>query len=258
MIKPCQNDNDVRTLHAKLMEASNTQSDLERFLEHVKQKLKGVQWDIVSGKMEDEERVFYALVNTNADAIAKMATTLNATEIAFFKKLISEAVRVGRERRSLLYMNALNFRSSVVSDEASSSQASASKLNLDQVERCMKLLEREGWIVVTEDERVEVGMRTHLELRDYLAEVGAAECAICGSYCTKPLSCSECDTKVHRRCLRNWSNHNGNKCPTDACPAPWDDQRGAPSVAPADQGSQPAPSPDESQSQSQRKRKARR
>ncbi|RUS20981.1 Nse1 non-SMC component of SMC5-6 complex-domain-containing protein [Endogone sp. FLAS-F59071] len=182
------------------------------------------QLDLEVRKMLDEidGEPSWALVNTNDDEIAQLATEYSAAEITYFKRLtIQESNSLYLVASDLLCPlqidlivhaddEAFSVTSLVALREASKLKPSISK---SAAETLLDRFVADGWLIKSRTGRYSMSTRCLLELQGYLREEyeeDILECTLCLDILTKGQRCDlqKCSARLHHHCARNYFARN--------------------------------------------------
>ncbi|RUO96053.1 Nse1 non-SMC component of SMC5-6 complex-domain-containing protein [Jimgerdemannia flammicorona] len=193
--------------------------DDERFLDFIATLNDSVgQFDMEIRKMHDETtgEPNWALVNTNGDEIAQLATEYTASEIAYFKRLIDLIVRADDDAFSVTSIVALR--------EASKLKTPITK---SAAEALLDKFVDDRWLIKARNGRYSMDIRCLLELQGYLRgeyEDEILECTLCLDILTKGQRCDvqNCSARLHHHCARNYFGpHRGEETVCMTCKTTW-------------------------------------
>ncbi|EFQ27694.1 RING-like domain-containing protein [Colletotrichum graminicola] len=230
-----------------------TQQDFESFLEAAAEAVSFFDYEIRSAVHQVSKKRVYALVNTASDPMTQLATTYNAEQIAFIKRLLDAMFETYNSPRMELMciteMQAIklarpprqqnNNRNDVDEDGApTQTQSSADKgLKHSEVEDMLMNLMNQGWLEKSRNGFYSLSPRALLELRAWLIDsyndpdAAAQEwqrikfCEACKGIVTVGQRCGEvdCNARLHHICAdAYWRTQRSHKCPR--CSRDWDDE----------------------------------
>ncbi|CAB4423032.1 unnamed protein product [Rhizophagus irregularis] len=170
-------------IYRKAYEATAVQ-DQETFTEFMttlNAKLNSIDLEFRKSHNEEDGSAVWALVNTNGDEIAKMATEYTPIEISFFRRLIELIVTADDESFSVSSITALK--------EVVKLKTSISKSN---GEILLQRFVDDKWLSRSRGGRYSLSLRSILELQYYLKkefEDYLSECILCYDIVTKGQRC---------------------------------------------------------------------
>ncbi|KAK1597277.1 RING-like domain-containing protein [Colletotrichum navitas] len=228
-----------------------TQQDFESFLQAAAEAVSFFDYEIRSAAHQVSKKRVYALVNTASDPMTQLATTYNAEQIAFIKRLLDAMFETYNSPRMELMciteMQAIklarpsrqqnNNRNDVDEDGApTQTQSSADKgLKHSEVEDMLMNLVNQGWLEKSRNGFYSLSPRALLELRAWLIDsyndpdAAAQEwqrikfCEACKGIVTVGQRCGEvdCNARLHHICAdAYWRTQRSHKCPR--CSRDWD------------------------------------
>ncbi|WYZ45329.1 hypothetical protein EsH8_VIII_000645 [Colletotrichum jinshuiense] len=224
-----------------------TPQDFESYLAAAAEGVSFFDYEIRSTVHQITKKRVYALVNTASDPMTQLATTYNAEQIAFTKRLLDAMFETYNSPRMelmcLTEMQAIKLarppRLNNNNDEdgaPSQTQSSADKgLKHSEVEDMLANLANQGWLEKSRDGFNSLSPRALLELRAWLIDSyndpdAAAEewqrikfCEACKEIVTIGQRCSErdCNARLHNTCQEAyWRTQRSHKCPK--CSREWD------------------------------------
>ncbi|RIB25033.1 Nse1 non-SMC component of SMC5-6 complex-domain-containing protein [Gigaspora rosea] len=203
-------------MYTKACNANNERApeEFQEFISTINQKLNLVDMEFRRSHDEDDGNPVWALVNTNGDEIAKLATEYTPAEISYFKRLIELIVTADDDAFSASSIMALK--------EASKIKTPLSK---SAAETLLQRFVDDKWLVQSQSGKYSMSQRTILELQAYLKdefEDYLIECTLCYDIVTKGQRCDvlECKSRFHHHCARRYfSSQNEKVCP--ACKITW-------------------------------------
>ncbi|CAI2175630.1 539_t:CDS:2 [Funneliformis geosporum] len=204
-------------LYQQACEATNEQNTetITEFIATINTKLNTVDLELRKSHNEDDGTAVWALVNTNGDEIAQIATEYTAVEITFFRRLIELIVTAEDEEFSVSSIIALK--------EVSKLKVPLSKSN---GETLLQRFTDDKWLIRSREGKYSLSQRSILELQQYLKEEfedHLLECTLCYDIVTKGQRCrvAQCKTRFHYHCVRRYFDSRNDKvCP--ACKIAWD------------------------------------
>lgn len=221
-------------IYRKAYEATAVQ-DQETFTEFMttlNTKLNSIDLEFRKSHNEEDGSAVWALVNTNGDEIAKMATEYTPIEISFFRRLIELIVTADDESFSVSSITALK--------EVVKLKTSISKSN---GEILLQRFVDDKWLSRSRGGRYSLSLRSILELQYYLKkefEDYLSECILCYDIVTKGQRCemAQCKARFHHHCARRYfDSKNIKKCPN--CEIAWDSSNVIGDCDSIDSGSRP-------------------
>ncbi|KAI8917198.1 Nse1 non-SMC component of SMC5-6 complex-domain-containing protein [Powellomyces hirtus] len=195
-------------------ETEYNEAALSSFLSEFNEMLDPYDMELRRGHAPDSGTTFYALVNTNGDEVAQVATCCTPAEIAYFKHLLEIIVTADDD--------VYEISSTVALSEASRIKPAMTKRDAEAfIERLIQakwLVDRNGLISMS--------LRTVLELQNYLKEEYGDrihECTLCMEIVTSDYercSVANCQTRLHVHCSNSYFPRQAQKnCPS--CQSPW-------------------------------------
>ncbi|CAG8722183.1 4646_t:CDS:2 [Dentiscutata erythropus] len=188
--------------------------EFQEFISTINQKLNLVDMEFRRSHDEDDGNPVWALVNTNGDEIAKLATEYSPAEISYFKRLIELIVTADDDAFSASSIMALKEASKI-----------KTQLSKSAAEILLQRFVDDKWLVQSQSGKYSMSQRTILELQAYLKdefEEYLIECTLCYDIVTKGQRCDvlECKSRFHHHCARRFfSSQNEKVCP--ACKIAW-------------------------------------
>ncbi|KAF4587301.1 Nse1 non-SMC component of SMC5-6 complex [Ophiocordyceps camponoti-floridani] len=197
-----------------------SQDLFESYLNLVSEAASMFDYEIRSTVHQLSKQRVYALVNTNSDPQTQLATTYNAEELAFIKRLLDGIFdKYNRPRMEVLAiteMQAIKFaRPNRRPSQAGQTEPSTDKgLKHSEVERVLAGLVDGGWLEKSRSGFYSVTPRALLELRPWLidmyndADAGQDDwqrikfCEACKDIVTAGLRCADpaCTFRLHEIC----------------------------------------------------------
>ncbi|RIA83400.1 Nse1 non-SMC component of SMC5-6 complex-domain-containing protein [Glomus cerebriforme] len=204
-------------LYNKAYEATDVQDPeaFTGFIATINTKLNTIDLEFRKSHEEETGTAVWALVNTNGDEIAKLATEYTPIEITYFRRLIELIVTAEDEAFSVSSILALK--------EASKLKPSISKSN---GETLLQRFVDDKWLNKSRGGIYSLSQRTILELQHFLKEEFEdilLECTLCFDIVTKGQRCkvAQCKARFHHHCAhRYFDSRNDKACPT--CKIDWD------------------------------------
>lgn len=159
--------------------------DFARFWGDIAVALKFCDLTIRAAKFEGDGKVYMAVVNESATAVAKLATRLSPAEIALFRVTLDDILRDDESaERGVEFMTALNYTELQMSQLPMTQDApgtqmtqlekqtqTVQKMSKSDKETAFKQLVDEGWLSRSNDGRfLRLGPRTFLELREFILD----------------------------------------------------------------------------------------
>ncbi|KAI8618104.1 Nse1 non-SMC component of SMC5-6 complex-domain-containing protein [Chytriomyces sp. MP71] len=196
-----------------------SQNAFAAFMSALNEHLAFLDLEFASLADPDSGRRYWALVNTAADDVAQFATTLNANEIAFLKKVIQ------------LIMTADDGVFQIPVSEALH-ESKLAKLTMQATETLIDTIIGSGWLAKNEHGWLRLGLRAIMELKTYLKEEFEDQvqyCSVCKELCTTSYEkCSDpaCPGRLHKACSAHFYGDRVSaatrKCPQEGCDAIWE------------------------------------
>ncbi|CAG8551110.1 3515_t:CDS:2 [Acaulospora colombiana] len=160
-------------MYRKACEANDVRNPevFQEFMVTINLKLNTVDLEFRKSHDEIDGKAVWALVNTNGDEVAKLATEYSPVEIAYFKHLIELIVTADDEAFSISSITALK--------EASKLKATITK---NTAENLLQRFVDDKWLILSPGGRYSLSQRTILELQVYLKEEfeeNLIECTLC-------------------------------------------------------------------------------
>ncbi|TPX70567.1 hypothetical protein SpCBS45565_g01637 [Spizellomyces sp. 'palustris'] len=210
-------EEDVLNVYQRVCETLGrpyVREDLSSFISSMNQTLDTIDMELRRGHAPRDGTTYYALVNTNGDEVAKMATECTPTEITYFKHLIEIIVHADDDVYEL--------SSTVALSEATRIKPAMAKRDAEAfIDRMIK----NKWLV-DRDGLISMSLRTILELQTYLKDQypdRILECTLCMEIVTtdyERCNVANCQTRLHSYCSRQYfSRRNQNNCPS--CQSEW-------------------------------------
>ncbi|PGH17474.1 hypothetical protein AJ79_01074 [Helicocarpus griseus UAMH5409] len=225
-----------------------TQADFSNYIATLNTAISPYDLEIRSTKHQKDQTRIYALVNTTSDPLTQLATTYNANEIAFVKRVLDamfdtyntqrlEAMAVSSMQVAQLAKvpNAPDRRESAATNGGTQPAGAAQSLGLREAEDMMKKLVEEGWFEESRRGYFTLSPRALMELRGWLVstyndpdddgEDGGNKikmCNACGDIITVGQRCSQrqCPGRLHDICTQNFfRRQQAETCPV--CKSPW-------------------------------------
>ncbi|GES75289.1 hypothetical protein RCL_jg8844.t1 [Rhizophagus clarus] len=170
-------------IYRKAYEATaiQDQETFTEFMTTLNTKLNSIELEFRKSHNEEDGTAVWALVNTNGDEIAQMATDYSPIEISFFRRLIELIITADDESFSVSSITALK--------EVVKLKTSITKSNGEI------LLQRfidDKWLSISSGGRYSLSLRSILELQHYLKkefEDYISECILCYDIVTKGQRC---------------------------------------------------------------------
>ncbi|KAF6842056.1 RING-like domain-containing protein [Colletotrichum plurivorum] len=224
-----------------------TRDDFESYIAGAAEAVSFFDYEIRSTVHQTTKKRIYALVNTASDPMTQLATTYNAEQISFTKRLLDAMFETYNSPRmeimAITEMQAIKLarppRQNNNEDEdgaPAQTQSAADKgLKHSEVEDMLANLVNQGWLEKSRDGFYTLSPRSLLELRAMLIESyndpeAAAEewqrikfCEACKEPVTIGQRCSErdCNARLHDTCQEAyWRTQRSQKCPR--CSREWD------------------------------------
>ncbi|KAJ3044907.1 Non-structural maintenance of chromosomes element 1 [Rhizophlyctis rosea] len=204
----------VQNLYRRCCEAcevAHDPDDFSAFVGVLNETLDTLDMELRKGQAPDTGTTYYALVNTNGDEIAQLATTFTPNEVVFLKHLIE------------LMMNADDEAFAIPSTAAlrTTTPLNSKKDAQNFIERLVK----NQWL----DDRngiLSLSLRGVLELQTYLKNQypdTLEDCTICLEIVTtnaERCGTDNCTARLHQHCARKYfANRAERRCP--ACQEEW-------------------------------------
>ncbi|ORX46303.1 hypothetical protein DM01DRAFT_267088 [Hesseltinella vesiculosa] len=189
--------------------------DFSEFLGIVGHRLHDIDMTIKRTQHQLTGVTLLALVNTNADDIAQMATAHDVNEIHYFRTLISKIVTADNDSYSIRSIAALQL----------GQREMKPPMSQNTTESLLEQFVKEGWLEEVDGQYI-LSARTLMELGGYLADEYPEEineCIVCQHVITAGERCKnlDCQVRMHRHCSeqRFVRNRVVMKCPT--CSTAW-------------------------------------
>ncbi|TDZ27270.1 Non-structural maintenance of chromosomes element 1-like protein, partial [Colletotrichum trifolii] len=225
-----------------------TGEDFDSYLAAAAEAVSFFDYEIRSHLHQATKQRTHALVNTASDPMTQLATTYNAEQIAFTKRLLDAMFELYNSPRmeimAITEMQAVklarpprpNNADANGGDPAQTQSAAADRgLKHSEVEDMMVKLVNQGWLEKSEDAFFSLAPRALMELRAWLVESyndpdAAREawqpvkfCEACKEMVTIGQRCGErdCNARLHDTCGdAYWRTQRSRKCPR--CSRDWD------------------------------------
>lgn len=226
-----------------------THEDFDSYVAAAAEGVSFFDYEIRSAVHQVTKKRIYALVNTASDPMTQLATTFNAEQISFTKRLLDAMFETNNSKRMELMavtdMQAIKLArpprqndNNNNDDEngGSATQAAADKgLKHSEVEDMLANLVNQGWLEKSRDGFYSLSPRSLLELRGMLVDSyndpdAAAEewqrikfCEACREVVTVGQRCSnvDCNARLHDTCQEAyWRTQRSRMCPR--CSKEWD------------------------------------
>ncbi|KAF9881884.1 RING-like domain-containing protein [Colletotrichum karsti] len=224
-----------------------TRDDFESYVGAAAEAASFFDYEIRSTVHQVNKKRIFALVNTASDPMTQLATTFNAEQIAFTKRLLDAMFETYNSKRmevmAVTDMQAVKLarpprQNNNHNDENGepATQAAADKgLKHSEVEEMLANLVNQGWLEKSKDGFYSLSPRSLLELRGMLVDSyndpdAAAEewqrikfCEACKEMVTVGQRCSnvDCNARLHDTCQEAyWRTQRSRKCPR--CSKEWD------------------------------------
>ncbi|OLN87883.1 Non-structural maintenance of chromosomes element 1-like protein [Colletotrichum chlorophyti] len=222
-----------------------TREDFESYLAVAAEGVSFFDYEIRSTIHQVTKNRIYALVNTASDPMTQLATTFNAEQIAFVKRLLDALFELYNSPRMeimcITEMQAIKLarppRQNNDDDGAPAQTQSAVDKGLkhSEVEDMLANLMNQGWLEKSRGGFYSLSPRALLELRAWLIDSyndpdAAAEewqrikfCEACKEIVTIGQRCAErdCNARLHNTCQEAyWRTQRSRKCPK--CSRDWD------------------------------------
>ncbi|KAK2785020.1 hypothetical protein FQN53_008071 [Emmonsiellopsis sp. PD_33] len=224
-----------------------TQADLSNYVSTINTAISPYDLAIRSTKHQTNQTRVYALVNTTSDPLTQLATTFNANEIAFVKRVLDAMFETHNTQRleamAVSSMQVAQLAKVPVSDRRESMNigaatgGAAQPLSIREAEDMMKRLVEEGWFEESRRGYFTLSPRALMELRGWLVatynddeedEEGGRRndkikmCLACKDIITVGQRCSQrqCPARLHDICTRNFFRlQQSETCPL--CKSAW-------------------------------------
>ncbi|GJC94053.1 RING-like domain-containing protein [Colletotrichum higginsianum] len=226
-----------------------TQQDFESYLEAAAEAVSFFDYEVRSTIHQVSKKRVYALVNTASDPMTQLATTYNAEQIAFTKRLLDAMFETYNSPRMELMciteMQAIKLarpprqqNNNDVNENGAPTQTQSSTdkgLKHSEVEDMLVNLVNQGWLEKSNNGFYSLSPRALLELRAWLIDsyndpdAAAQEwqrikfCEACKGIVTVGQRCAErdCNARLHHICQdAYWRTQRSHKCPR--CSRDWD------------------------------------
>ncbi|KAL0944326.1 DNA repair protein [Colletotrichum truncatum] len=224
-----------------------TRDDFDSYVQAAAEGVSFFDYEIRSIIHQVTKKRIYALVNTASDPMTQLATTFNAEQISFTKRLLDAMFETYNSQRmevmAITDMQAIKLarpsRQNINNDEngeMAQTQSVADKgLKHSEVEDMLVNLMSQGWLEKSKDGFYTLSPRSLLELRAMLIDSyndpdAAAEewqrikfCEACKEVVTIGQRCSnvDCNARLHDTCQEAyWRTQRSRKCPR--CSREWD------------------------------------
>ncbi|CAO3630751.1 unnamed protein product [Cunninghamella blakesleeana] len=156
----------------------------------------------------------YIFINTKQDEMTQIATTYDANQLEYLRKLIELIVTEDDEKYSIGSLKAIKL-----------GQQLSPPITQKASEELLEQLVEEGWLNESKGEYF-MSMRIITELHHYLKEQFGdliKECTLCSEIITMGEMCSyqSCEVRLHRHCAEQLfvTNNHSLTCPT--CSSQW-------------------------------------
>ncbi|KAF3811611.1 hypothetical protein GCG54_00001940 [Colletotrichum gloeosporioides] len=222
-----------------------TRDDFDSYVSAAAEAVSFFDYEIRSTVHQVSKKRIYALVNTASDPMTQLATTYNAEQIAFIKRLLDALFETYNSQRmevmAITDMQAIKLarpprqNNNDVNGEAATQSAADKGLKHSEVEDMLANLVNQGWLEKSRDGFYTLSPRALLELRGMLVDSyndpdAAAEewqrikfCEACKEVVTIGQRCTnvDCNARLHDTCEgAYWRTQRSQKCPR--CSKDWD------------------------------------
>ncbi|KAJ3412122.1 Non-structural maintenance of chromosomes element 1 [Chytridiales sp. JEL 0842] len=204
--------NDCCTFHRRRFDAD----DFPEFVKELNEMLHFLDLSLKTCLSPDTGVKHIGLINTNADEISQLATTLQPNELNFVKRLISLIVNEDDEVFETATSKALRISSEV-----------KPPITKKSAETLIASLVSTGWFNDING-YISLSMRALLELKTYLKdEFGEliVTCTACQEIVTtnyERCSVGECTGRLHKYCAQKiFTGANNKVCPAEGCGVQW-------------------------------------
>ncbi|OAX84306.1 hypothetical protein ACJ72_01328 [Emergomyces africanus] len=228
-----------------------TQADFSNYIATINTAISPFDLEIRSTRHQTDPTRIYALVNTTSDPMTQLATTYNANEIAFVKRVLDamfdtyntprlEAMAVSSMQVAQLAKapSAAERRESAASGAPAA--GAAQSLGIREADEMMKKLVEEGWFEESRKGYFTLSPRALMELRGWLVATYNDDdnddsltgrvpridkiktCLACRDIITMGQRCSQrqCAGRLHDICTQNFfRRQQAETCPI--CKSPW-------------------------------------
>ncbi|KAJ3163452.1 hypothetical protein HDU86_000031 [Geranomyces michiganensis] len=185
------------------------------FISEMNQTLDTYDMELRCAHAPDTGTAYYALVNTNGDEVAQVATECSAVEIAYFKSLLELIMHADSDVYEVSSMEALAMASRI-----------KPAFTKRDAEAFIERLVNGNWLV-DRNGLISMSLRTLLELQTYLKQEypdRVHECTMCMEIVTSDYErcdTANCQTRLHAFCANGYfARREAHKlCPT--CQRPW-------------------------------------
>lgn len=199
------------------LDVSDPQRALRELISSINVKIEKFGFKIDVIRDQDTHVIHYAFVNTRFDEFIQGCTSYSAPELDTIKQLIDTVINAHNYVFSVLYAMAKQRVTSVLKQKTS-----------DSVILLQRLVD-DGWLEITDLDRVVLSPACLAELRKYLDDkygyFSAADplgkllkCFVCGDTVTLGYKCGQdnCYAAFHKKCL-NFYLRDHEACPVEPC-----------------------------------------
>ncbi|KAJ3138000.1 hypothetical protein HDU90_001476 [Geranomyces variabilis] len=210
-------ESQVKILYANLCQHLDIDggTDLTPFVTELNQTLDVYDMELRRAHAPDTGTAYYALVNTNGDEVAQVATGCSAVEIMYFKNLLELIMNTEDDVYEVSSMDALAMTTRI---KPAFSKRDAEAFT-ERLVNAKWLVDRNGYISMS--------LRTLLELQTYLKEEYSDrihECTFCMEIVTSDYErcqTANCQTRLHAYCSRGYFARENTLKVCPACQQPW-------------------------------------
>ncbi|CAG8518235.1 5933_t:CDS:2, partial [Paraglomus brasilianum] len=186
-------------MYRKSCEATSVEYEIESFddfMAALNDRLHRVDMEFRKSHDEENGNTVWALVNTNGDEVAKLATEYSPNEIAFFRRILELIVTADGEAFSVSSISALR-----------EGPLLKPQITKTATEALLQKFVDDKWLIRSSSGRYSMSARAILELQSLLKEEFEdyiLECTLCYEIVTKGQRCktTKCKARFHHHCAQ--------------------------------------------------------
>lgn len=185
------------------------EKELQLMVSHINSNIRPFHMEIRKGASDDDGTQYYALINTSASAITRLASDYTVNELEYFKKIVD-----------VIVMESENGSASTI-DILNAVDRMERRLTKKVAEELIEKFVKDKWLV-SDKGTVSLSPRSLIELDGFLAEKypeDTVNCALCKKIAMKGEVCSNCSAKIHYHCSERYFRSVSRNCPS--CKKPW-------------------------------------
>eukprot|EP00898_Chlorokybus_atmophyticus_P006970 jgi/Chlat1/7274/Chrsp58S06908 len=198
------------------LQPNENESEFDNFLTEVNVTLNMVSFEVRRTIWQEDGNRYVGLANTVVDDYSKLGTRLQINEIAFFRAILERIALHSNGLGDMSLDDAVEMRmdqiaaaSAVGAADGSSQQPQAgqlAKLTESQKQAAIQNLIADGWLHLDDFSRISIGVRSYVELRNWLEGLDIPECKHCEEVAVKAQICENrhCGLRYHWHCAETY------------------------------------------------------